>query len=139
MRKLILVLGAVALLQAGCGSTKRKQVEALREEVMSLHDSTMANMGDLYTQRKTLEQLLESTEAKDTAARHALEKGIFELASADEAMMQWMRAYSPPDFQDLEKAQAYLQQEKESIKQIDVHIKQSLESADSLATLYKTK
>ncbi|GGK86836.1 hypothetical protein ACD591_18340 [Rufibacter glacialis] len=136
MKNPLLPLLSLVLLGAACAPSPEKKVELLQQEVMALHDSAMANMGTLYSNRKQLTYLRDSVQVQDTLARQSLTTGITHLVKADEEMMQWMRAYRAPEGKPAPEALQYLQQEKEKIAQVQESITQSLRAADSLNTLY---
>lgn len=121
-----------------CSPSPQKKVEDLQHEVIALHDSAMAKMGALYNGRKELTYLRDSVVVQDTAAQRQLSHQIEKLVQADEAMMQWMRAYRNPDGQQPNAALPYLQQEKVKIEQVRQDIDLSLKTADSLALVYRT-
>ncbi len=128
----------LALVLASCAPSPEKKVEVLQTEVLALHDSAMAKMGDLYSRRKELAYLKDSVVVQDTLARRSLTNGISDLVRADERMMQWMHGYKSPEGKVPDEALSYLQQEKVKIEEVRRAIAQSLRSADSLNSLYRT-
>ncbi|MBC3540086.1 hypothetical protein ACFSC6_17015 [Rufibacter sediminis] len=127
----------LAIWSVSCSPSPEKKVEVLQQEVLTLHDSAMAKMGELYTRRKELTYLKDSVVVQDTAARRSLTTGISDLMQSDEHMMQWMRQYRNPDGKAPEEALQYLQQEKVKIQEVRHSITQSLRAADSLNSLYR--
>ncbi|ALJ01471.1 hypothetical protein [Rufibacter tibetensis] len=136
MKNPLLPLLSLVLLGAACSPSPQKKVEVLQQEVLALHDSAMAKMGALYSNRKQLTYLRDSVVVQDTQAKQSLATGISNLVQADEQMMQWMRAYRSPEGKSPEEALPYLQQEKDKIEKVRVSISQSLQTADSLNSLY---
>lgn len=122
---------------AACSPSPQKKVEVLQQEVLDLHDSAMAKMGALYTERKELTYLKDSVVTGDTAVQRQLAQQIEALVQADEHMMQWMRAYRNPEGKQPEEALLYLQAEKTKIEQVRQEIDQTLRASDSLAAKYK--
>lgn len=139
MGKYMAVLIAVVLMGTACEPSAQNQAKTLHEEVMALHDSSMAKMGDLYTHRKELLRLQDSLPAADSARQRGVRYGVSKLLEADEHMMQWMRAYRIPDLQKPKEALLYLQDEREKIQKVRQEIEQSLKVADSLAAQLTNK
>ncbi|WP_153042860.1 hypothetical protein [Rufibacter ruber] len=133
------VLIAVVLMGTACEPSAQNQAKTLHEEVMALHDSSMAKMGDLYTHRKELLRLQDSLPAADSARQRGVRYGVSKLLEADEHMMQWMRAYRVPDLQKPKEALLYLQDEREKIQKVRQEIEQSLKVADSLSAQLTNK
>jgi hypothetical protein len=109
------------------------EVEALKQEVMGVHDEIMPRIGTLMNLKKQLKervaQLDTAKEAdKDKAA--ALLPTIKQLEEADEAMMQWMRTYEDPE-QAMGKAKAleYLELKRKEI----LTVKEKMEASETAA------
>ncbi len=122
---------------AGCAPSEEQMAKELETEVIALHDSVMANMGDLYNSRKELAALKDSLLADDTLLQQKFDAGIAQLAEADEQMMQWMRNYKAPDLKQPAEAVPYLQQEKEKMEKVQQNIEQSLQHAQDLKAQLK--
>lgn len=75
------------------------EVEALRQEVMGVHDAIMPGVGTLMSLKKRLREQaaqLDTTKEADKEKAAAITAAIKDLEAADEAMMQWMRIYQDP-------------------------------------------
>lgn len=79
----------------GCTPSDQQKAESLRQEVIAIHDEAMTMMGPMYELELELSRLLEERKNKHLATGQQQEaiKGLIE---AQEAMMDWMRKYSPP-------------------------------------------
>jgi hypothetical protein len=107
------------------------EVEALKQEVMRVHDETMPRIGTLMNLKKRLKDELAQTDTTDGGNKEkALLLAIKQLEEADEAMMQWMRTYDEPD-QTVGKAKAleYLELKKEEIYMV----KEKMEASETAA------
>lgn len=106
------------------------QVEDLQNEVMSIHDEVMPEMGPLMNLKKQLKDTISHLDSGNQAIADSLTLIVGQLEEADEAMMQWMRNYSPPP-EDMKQEEAlqYLQLKKEEILEVRDKIYNSEASA----------
>lgn len=115
------------------------EVEALKQEVMGVHDETMPRIETLMNLKKQLKEKVAQTDTTDGGNREKVATMLLtvkQLEEADEAMMQWMRTYNDPD-QTMGKAKAlkYLELKKEEI----LEVKQQMEASETAAkTILKT-
>ena len=136
MKKKFVVFIALGLaFVAACNSQKSEEVakiEALKEEVIAVHDEAMARMGEIMQLKK---QLQTKAEADTTAG---IRQTIQNLEAADAAMMDWMRNFKFQLTEDTNEAAdtthaaakiEYLQQEKEKMKTIDQKMVEAIEAA----------
>lgn len=109
------------------------KVEALKQEVMGIHDKIMPRIGTLMHLKKQLNKKaaqLDTTRETDKRQAAALQLAIKDLEQADEAMMQWMRTYEDPDLAEGQaKALEYLALKKKEI----LTVKEQMESSETAA------
>ena len=129
-RKVPFFLLIIPLVLLAC-TNKTEQLKRKEKEVMDLHDHAMAKMDAIYNEIAHLRELEKtvaedsSRQAKDTKA--TILSGIAQLTQADNAMMDWMAAYQPPDQEsDFQTTMEYLHQEEAKIKAVDQAIDASL-------------
>lgn len=89
LRSLLCVLVlAVLTVQAGCSSPEEKRNEALREEIIEIHDRAMEKIGLLFA----LEMKLKN-EAPAGVPEDLISRRIEALKEANRAMFRWMNHY----------------------------------------------
>ncbi len=102
------------------------QVEAVKAEVMVLHDKTMAQMGKMGQLTTKLKAAL--PEATDSSAFY---NAINDLTQAKDSMMDWMRNFQNPDEMggSEEEKIEYLNSEKAKMQDISDYTDRSIEKA----------
>ncbi len=95
------------------------EINNRHDEVMAIHDEVMPKMKDIYRLTKELKKLPPS----DT-----IEGLLVDLDNADEAMMEWMRAYKKPNAQS-EEAFIYLEKQKSLVNDVKSKMLISIENA----------
>ena len=94
--KFILIL--TVCLQVSCDDKKAKE-QALLDEVMSIHDEVMPEMGSLRALNKKLKLTIDSLQMDslnvDSVEVLKVSELIQKLEQANESMMQWMRDFEP--------------------------------------------
>ena len=128
------LLTTMAILMVACsGNNSQKDIKSMREDVMAVHDEVMPKMGELRKMEKSLQQkaaeLLLADSTMDVSSYTAAAN---EIASANEAMMGWMRAYEPNFEGSNEEIAAYLEAQKKSIDQVKQDMLGSLEAGKAL-------
>lgn len=108
---------------------EQEKVEALKAEVMQLHDKTMAQksqLGQLTNQLKAA-----AKEAADTAA---LYNAYTDLTHAGEDMMSWMHNFKSPDDMDVAEAEKikYLESQKAKMAEISEYTDRSIDKANEI-------
>ena len=102
-------------------SCKQSQdLEALKAEVMKIHDDSMAKIGEL---REFTYQLEEMVGAAEDSVR--VKELIQELTKADDDMMVWMQAYVEPE----SGLDSFLLDQKDKISTVADQIYTSLDNA----------
>ncbi len=127
----------LALGLVGCEPSPAQQQEKLEAEVITLHDSAMARMGEISLRKEMLAQLQDSLGKANPEITQQVAPAIDSLAAADEAMWKWMRAYKP-DRQEAEGKTKYLEQEKAKMEQVWRRMENSLTRAKSLQNQLST-
>lgn len=121
-----------AMIFSGCGKTGPSGHEhdaydsdssdanrVLYDQVMDIHDSAMAKMGNLNALKKKLQDQIANTPGMVVEEQKKLEKRISNLDSVGQLMMDWMHRFQPlPDSVDQERAREYYESELERIKKV---------------------
>lgn len=120
-----LTLLTLALL-AACGPSKKEELQTLKDEVIGIHDEVMPKMGELRRARKDL--LLQADSLMKTNPERAamLTTVADEIGSANESMMQWMRAFEPEFEGADEEVMQYLKDQKVAIQKVKEDMNASL-------------
>lgn len=137
--KKIFVLLALSASVLACNNTatadgesteaKSEKVDALKAEVMVIHDKTMPKlqeMGQLTSKLKTA-----VAEATDSSAYY---NAINDLTQAKESMMDWMHSFENPDEMEVSEEEKieYLKSEKAKMEDIADYTDRSIEKAKEL-------
>lgn len=97
----------------GCASTSGNEIDLLYQEIMDVHDEVMPKMGKI----RNLEKQFRSAALTSPNATELMSQAEV-LASANEAMMNWMRNFNN-DFQGLdEEKKEYLLGQKKQVYQV---------------------
>ncbi|MCC5938568.1 MAG: hypothetical protein JJU34_14910 [Lunatimonas sp.] len=122
------------LFLSSCGGGE-SQVEALKREVIGVHDEVMPLMGELKTyQRSLTEKAAELKEQGiDAAEVSAFEEAAKACADAYDGMFVWMRQFDPK-VEDMEESEAirYLEDQEKKVAVVNLDIKKALEQAEIL-------
>lgn len=107
--------------------------EQLQKEVMEIHDAVMPKMSDLNRVKRKLKDLIESNSSFSNPEKEKINITIDEIISAENAMMDWMKAYKAPKATDPpEKVIDYLKDEKIRISTVNDQMLQTLKNGESL-------
>jgi len=109
--------------------------EALKEEVIAIHDEVMPKMGALRAHQKRLAEEAAELEAKDGSRYQEEIKKRRQIAQdldeAYEGMFVWMRQFRPQlDEMDEDEGRAYLLEQKEKVRKVNEEIKSALARAE---------
>jgi len=101
--------------------------EATHIEIMAIHDEVMPKMSDINRTIKELKKSKTSITQNNTALIDMHSKYISDLEKADDAMMDWMKAYKKPKFDDQTESTAlYLKGQMKEIEDVKEKILSSL-------------
>lgn len=134
----VLLSALIALLLfSSCDDGGQAEREALRDEVMAIHDEVMPKMGDLRKARKSLESLAASMRSDTTSIARVqdLTARAIEIEVANEAMMAWMRQYNPEIMTDgtpHEEVMNYLNEQKDAIEKVRDQMNQALSAGEEV-------
>ena len=105
------------LILVGCGGVSSAELETLESEVMRIHDESMLGMSDIKSVQRELLKIDKDLypSEKQVSLKNAKEY----LIIADSLMWDWMHNYKKPNFNDGEKAKAYLESEFAKISRVD--------------------
>ena len=118
MKKFAVIL---LLLAQGCQLSSKKEkpdLNALKNEVMDIHDEAMTEMDELRRLRKTIMLRADSLQAADSLKANQLRNISDHLASANEEMMNWMRNFDPNFDGTYEEKLSYLHKKKAGIIEV---------------------
>lgn len=117
-----------------CGSAGNAN-EALKEEIIAIHDEVMPEMGKLQSLQKEFIEQAEQLKQDDSLAHKVqidqLQNLIDELEGAYDGMFVWMRQFET-DYGDMtdEEIAAYLDGQKEMVEKVNTDIKSTLKKAE---------
>ncbi len=107
--------------------------EQLQKEVMEIHDAVMPKMSDLNRVKRKLKDFIETNTSFSEPEKEKINITIDEIISAENAMMDWMKAYKAPKASDPpEKVKEYLKDEKTRITDVNDQMLQTLKNGESL-------
>ena len=111
----------------GCASTSGNKIDLLYQEIMDVHDEVMPKMGKI----RNLEKQFRSAALTSPNATELMRQADA-LASANEAMMNWMLNFNN-DFQGLdEEKKEYLLGQKEQVYQVKELMNSSILCSEEL-------
>lgn len=121
----------LSLAIVSCGDGGKAEREALRDEVIAIHDEVMPKMGDLRKVRKSLEAMADTlaTDSLNLADVEEMRVLAKEIEDANESMMAWMRQFEPGIMEDGTphgEVMAYLKEQKEAIDKVKKDMLESL-------------
>ncbi len=135
--KRIFSLLALALIVISCGPTIDTQ--ALRDEVLDIHDEVMPRMGEVMSLRKKV--LTKSESVTDSTELENLKEIAYNLIKANQGMMTWMNDWTksvgnfldqdakPIAGVDVNKVVEYLEEEKKRVSKVRDDINNSIKEA----------
>ena len=107
--------------------------EALKDEVMVIHDEVMPKTGEMTKLRKNLQNFLNQDSIIDPTTKATVLEAITYLEKADEGMYDWMAEFKKPKKLRGEKSHeeimAYLKEEKVKIEQVKYDMLTSIKTA----------
>lgn len=119
-----------------CGPSQEELNTKQRDAVIAVHDEVMPKMGQLKSfEKKALQKAEEfaALDSTDTANVEEMKALALELDQAYEAMFVWMRQYETEDGERTpEEVKVYLDEQMESVTEVNRLMKAALSKADSL-------
>jgi hypothetical protein len=108
--------------------------DALRDEVMKVHDEVMPKLDDIYQLKEKLKNKVAEAPAMTAEKKKEIEATIAKLDSASEGMMIWMRKFDPMiDSLTTEKKREYLENEMEKVRKVREDIYEALSQGEAAA------
>lgn len=142
MKKNLMLLVLPLLLLMGCGKSENANEheghemddtnpnQALFEKVMDMHDEVMPQMSDIYNLKKDLQEMITNSPDLVGERKRKVEALIITLDSANNAMMDWMHGFVPPeDTMEKEAARVYLEEQMEKIRGVKAAMQEAIEKA----------
>jgi transposase-like protein len=130
-----LIFSLILFFQA-CGPSQEELNAKQREAVIAVHDEVMPKMGQLKSfEKKALQKAEEfaAMDSTDTAKVEEMKALALEMDQAYEAMFVWMRQYDTEDGERTpEEVKVYLDEQMESVTEVNRLMKAALTKADSL-------
>ena len=140
MNRIIFFLAGVFLLCFTPSCAQKKQ-DALRDELMAIHDDVMPKMGELSTLAGQLKQVIATDSTLTESERTEIESAITRMALAEEGMMDWMATFRQPealrDKMEHEAILQYLEAEKQKINEVAVQIRSGIDSGKKLISTHQ--
>jgi arginine deiminase len=122
----IMFIALVGVLLA-CEKTEKP----LYDQVMDIHDEVMPKMNDLYKIKKQLQDSISNTPDMPGEQKQEFMQTILELDAASTSMMEWMRAFNPPDQKEEEAFQKYMESELVKVKKMREDVMKALEKGNA--------
>lgn len=116
---------------AACGPYLKKENEALKEEVIAIHDEVMPLMGDLKNYQKQVEKRISQADSLGITPEEVanLKALALDLGNSFEGMFVWMRQFkSSFDEMTDEQVRDYLLEQKVMVEKVNSDIKKSIEN-----------
>lgn len=130
MKNFSYVVLFVVLMSCGGNTNSNNQnendLQALKDEVMAVHDEVMPMMGDLRSTRMKLTAFADSLANVDSVQALNYSGIAAEIETANEGMMQWMREYEPEFSGSEQEIRDYLENQKELINKVKEDMNNSL-------------
>ena len=121
---LILVLGL-----SGCPDPQAQKNEALRDEIIQVHDEAMDKIGYMFT----LETRLGRLQAGPAPSKEAIDTAVKALQEANSAMFRWMNQYQTLLVGgDISRDNEYRQQQLEMIREVGRVTNQAIGGAEQI-------
>ncbi len=131
-----IALGIICLaFMVSCGGVSEQ--EALKDEVIKIHDEVMPKMGELKSEEKRLldlaKQYLLEDSVNNIGKAEKIKKAASNLEKAYDGMFVWMRQFKA-DLSEMEEEEAisYLNGQKEMVSEVNEDIKKALEEAKKI-------
>jgi hypothetical protein len=132
MKKILTLVAilAVAFQFVACNNVaeeQNKEIEAMKAEVMKVHDDAMAKMGDLGAQEVRISEKVMALKADTTLSSDSLtavsvasyEVAIANIGAAKAEMMDWMNNYAEPaEDVTFEEKKAFYMTEQEKVNAV---------------------
>ena len=103
------------------------EVSELKNEVMAVHDTAMAKMGEATRLMKELQD-----EWQNSVDSMPYRQAYRELLQAKDGMMEWMRSYKEPEDAEVEEIKTFLLEEKKAIEAVNTQLDQAINEARHL-------
>ena len=139
MKKLTtILLGLILLFFAACKTVP--DANAVKKEVLNIHDKLMMDGEKVVKNRMKLDSLLKSDQIKSVDDSLRLAGLVAKLNTADEHMMDWMHFFKD-DFKgkNAEEDLAYYKSEMIKVRAIEDQYIKVTKSSDSVLQLYNIK
>ncbi|WP_421764389.1 hypothetical protein [Ekhidna sp.] len=120
------------ILLASCGSSKKEELQTLKDEVMAIHDEVMPKIGELRKARKDLLLQADSLMESNPERAAMLTTTADELGDASESMMVWMRQYEPEFEGTDDEIKQYLEGQKVAIQEVKEKMNGSLAKGEAV-------
>lgn len=116
----------IGFLSCQDNSPEGKVLNKLYDNVMEVHDDVMPKISDMNRLGRQLKK--QDPEKADPEVQSAIRR----LDQEEDRMMNWMRDFKRPSYDDVEKAKAYLAEEQKRIEVVRAGMLESMKIAKSL-------
>ncbi len=122
---------SLLFLVAACDDGSKKQIEALKQETMAVHDEAMKDLAEMNrVSRKLKEFQIVATMTPEQSARFT--EVLVAIDRADAGMSAWMGEYKDPEGKPADEAILYLQDQKQKIEKNRDDIRAALNEGKKL-------
>lgn len=121
-----------------CNGPQTKEINALKETCIHIHDEVMPRMGEISELRTSLREWKRTVDGDTTDSLYTLGETIWThvilLDSADESMMEWMANYEPSyeEAHPADSAIVYYTAQKAEIERVKTLMEKSINDAKNL-------
>lgn len=115
----------------GCGQSEKEKNQALKDQVIAIHDEVMPKMGELKALKREIDEKATNLRAELSESElEDLSRISNDLDQAFEGMFVWMRQFKT-DYTDMteDEIKEYLLDQKVKVEKVNVDIKTSLSDA----------
>lgn len=129
MKKQLLILASIFSMLYACGGNQKKANDALKEEVIAIHDEVMPHMGTLKNYQKQVEKRIAQADSLGISPEEIAELKLIagDLGNAFEGMFVWMRQFkSGYDDMTADQVRDYLLEQKLAVEKVNQDIKESM-------------
>ena len=124
-----LVAAALLLTLWGCSDPLADENEALREEIIEVHDEAMDKIGYMFVLETRLKKVVPAPEL----SRESIDNSIAALQQANREMFRWMNQYQTLHVDDdLGRDNSYRRQQLEMIRAVGNMTRQAIDDAEHI-------
>lgn len=131
MKNHLIIFASLMWLLTACGGNQKKANDALKDEVIAIHDEVMPHMGTLKNYQKQVEKRIAQADSLGISPEELAELKSMagDLGNAFEGMFVWMRQFKASyDDMTADQVRDYLIEQKLAVEKVNEDIKKSMEN-----------